>query len=64
VVLALLPACASAHAQSTRSATDRLRITAKYEQPALESGAVATATGTVARPAEDTRFPSSRTPPE
>ena len=36
---------------------DRLRITAKHDQPSLEAGAVATATGTVARPAEDTTLP-------
>jgi pyruvate/2-oxoglutarate dehydrogenase complex dihydrolipoamide acyltransferase (E2) component len=43
----LLPACGSAHAQSTRSRADRLRITAKRDQLSLEYGAVVTATGTV-----------------
>ena len=55
--VALLPAGAPTHAQSTRFDVDRLRITAKHEQPSLEAGAVATATGTVARPAEDTTLP-------
>ena len=54
---ALLSACASAYAQRSRPAADRLRITAKHEQPSLDAGAVATATGTVARPAEDTTLP-------
>ena len=53
----LAPACAFAHTQSTRSAADRLRITAKREQDSLAAGAVATATGTVARPADDTALP-------
>lgn len=53
----MLPSGAPAHAQSPRSGADRLRITAKHEQPSLELGAVATATGTVARPAEDTTLP-------
>ena len=56
-VLALLLAGAPAQAQSRPSGLDRLRITAKHEQPSLEAGAVATATGTVARPAEDTTLP-------
>jgi hypothetical protein len=55
--VALTPAPASAHAQTTRSTADRLRITAEHEQLSLEAGAVATATGTVARPAEDTSRP-------
>ena len=53
----LLPACASALAQSTRSGADRLRIIAKSEQLSLETGAVATVTGTIARPTEDTALP-------
>ena len=55
--VALLPAGGSASAQGTRSATDRLRIIAEHEQLSLETGAVATVTGTVARPAEDTTLP-------
>jgi hypothetical protein len=39
--------CASAHAQSTRSDADRLRITAKRDQLSMQYGAVVTATGTV-----------------
>jgi hypothetical protein len=55
--VALLPACAFALAQSTRAGADRLRIIAKSEQLSLETGAVATVTGTIARPAEDTALP-------
>jgi pyruvate/2-oxoglutarate dehydrogenase complex dihydrolipoamide acyltransferase (E2) component len=55
--VALLSACASAHAQRTRSAADRLRITAEHQQRSLKTGAVATVTGIVARPAEDTTLP-------
>ena len=45
--VALMPACGSAHAQSTRSAADSLRIAAQRDQLSLQYGAVVTATGTV-----------------
>ena len=55
----LLLACASADAQSTRSGADRLRITPRRDQAHSDVRADATATGTVARPADATTLPST-----
>ena len=55
--LALLLACAPAHAQAGPAGRDRLRIIADHEQRSLETGAVATVSGTAAPPAEDTTLP-------
>ena len=56
----LLLACASADAQSTRSGADQLRITPRRDQAILDVRADATATGTVARPADAATLPSDR----
>ena len=56
----LLLAFASADAQSTRSGADRLRITPRRDQVPFDVRADATATGTVARPADATTLPSDR----
>ena len=55
--IALLSVGAPAHAQAGPSGRDRLRIIADHEQRSLETGAVATVTGTAAPPAEDTTLP-------
>jgi hypothetical protein len=45
LAITLLSACASAHAQSARSAADRLRITTKRDRLSVDVGAVVTVTG-------------------
>ena len=56
----LLLTCASADAQSSRSGADRLGITPRRDQVPFDVRADATATGTVARPADATTLPSDR----
>jgi hypothetical protein len=58
--LVLLFACASADAQNTRSGADVLRITPRRDQALFDVRADATATGTVARPADASTLPSNR----
>jgi len=60
----LVLSCVPAHAQSTRSGVDRLRITAERDQLSLEYGAVVTATGTIGRVPTSPSFPSTRTSDE
>ena len=53
----LLLVCVSADAQSSPSGADQLRITPRRDQAILDVRADATATGTVARPADATALP-------
>ena len=59
-VLVLLLACASADAQSTRPGDGRLRITPRRDQVPFDVQADATASGTIARPADSTTLPGDR----